>query len=310
MFKSGAKNQHYVWKHYLEAWAVKKLLACYRQRDRKLIATNPKNVASETYFYRLPELSDAEEAYLESLAAGAKNDLMREVHQNFVSMFKFTKFLRKLVAATAPNEEARAASERLLEQADLTLGELWHVKVEEKGEPLLAKLRQRDASFWENEDDAIDFCFFLATQYMRTARMREAVCSAVLPFGVDLGRVWQIESHLWAAEVGAALFRHREVTRATILVSDALPLITGDQPVINLKPQTDPRPKFYYPVSPDTALLLSMDMADPKVRTRAISAIEAEVLNHAIYRWSEDQIYGVDGSYLEGLAAMPKVEFV
>jgi hypothetical protein len=310
MFKSAPKNQHYVWKHYLEAWAVDERLSCYRQRDRKLIVTNPKNVASETYFYRLSELTDVELAYLDAVASRAKNDLMREVHQNFVAMFKLTTKLRQLVAVAAPNEAARAASKKLLDQADLSLGELWHVKVEEKGQPLLARLRQRDASFWHNESDVIDFCFFLGTQYMRTARMRQAVCRAMPPFDVDLARVWTIESLIWATEIGAALFRHHETTRATVLVNEtALSFIAGDQPVINLKPQADPQPKFYYPVTPDIALQLTMEAADDTAPTRAVTAMEAEHLNHAIYRWSEDQIYGLDGNYLKTLGIMPKVEF-
>jgi hypothetical protein len=47
-----AKNQHYVWQHYLNAWAAEGTFFCYRQKDKKLFPTQPKAVASQTYFYR------------------------------------------------------------------------------------------------------------------------------------------------------------------------------------------------------------------------------------------------------------------
>jgi hypothetical protein len=31
-------------------------------------------------------------------------------------------------------------------------------------------------------------------------------------------------------------------------------------------------------------------------------------LNHDMYRWSEDQLYGIDGAYLEAVASLPKTE--
>jgi hypothetical protein len=46
--ESNAKNQHYVWQHYLSAWATGGTFCCYRQKDKKLFPTQPKAVASQT----------------------------------------------------------------------------------------------------------------------------------------------------------------------------------------------------------------------------------------------------------------------
>ena len=45
------KNQHYVWAHYLNAWAESGSFCCYRQTDGKMLSTKPRAVASGTYFY-------------------------------------------------------------------------------------------------------------------------------------------------------------------------------------------------------------------------------------------------------------------
>jgi Protein of unknown function (DUF4238) len=302
------KNQHYVWQHYLEAWVVGGKIACYRQRDRKPLRTNPKNIASESYFYRVYDLNDHESAYLEAVIASRPNKWAQETHRNFLKLFQLTGKLRAFLAVHGKKDAPTlAASEALLDQAERSLGESYHVAVENKGAPLLALLRLRDASFWLNAEDASDFAYFIATQYMRTARMRNAVVSAIAVRGLDLSRVWSIESHFWATEIGAALFGSRDRYRAVILTNDtAVSFIAGDQPAVNMNAPEEPDMKLFYPVAPNTALMLTVDPAES---SRNVTQIEAEHLNHAIYRWSDDQIYGVDPAYLSDISGLDKSFF-
>ena len=51
------KRQHYVWRHYLDAWATNGTFCCYRQKDKKLFSPQPKDVASESYFYETQQLT-------------------------------------------------------------------------------------------------------------------------------------------------------------------------------------------------------------------------------------------------------------
>jgi hypothetical protein len=308
MFANVAKNQHYVWKHYLQAWAVDEQLTFYRQRDRDTITTNPKNVASSRYFYGVETFTDTELQYLEAVAQRARTELGRKVNGNFVKLFTMTTRLRRLIASMPPaDQEAREKTELLLQAAERGMGESWHVAIEHKGAPFLDRLRAGDASFWADEKEASDFCVYLGTQFTRTARMSKAIQAVELPIGLDLARLWPVESHLWATEIGAGFVNNRATTHATILTNEtAVPFITGDQPVINLQPQTATRSVFYYPITPKTALRLSTTQNDCAVTTEAVTQIEAERLNHDIFRWSEDQIYGVDGKYLAEIAALPK----
>ncbi|WP_323810756.1 DUF4238 domain-containing protein [Sphingobium baderi] len=310
MFDKVAKNQHYVWKHYLLAWAVGDQVTCRRQRDRSTITTNPKNIASSRYFYGLTEFTDLELQYLELVAKRSRTELGRKVNGNFVRLFTMTTKLRRLIAAHPhQDEEVRAKTEEMLRNAERGLGEAWHVGVEHKGTPYLDRLRTGDASFWTDADQSIDFCFFLGAQFTRTARMSKAVRMVELPPGLDLARLWPLESHLWGTEIAAGFMQNRLTTQATILTNEtAVPFITGDQPIINLRPQVDPKSVFYYPITPRTALRLTIAEPGCTVTTEAVSQFEAERLNHQIFEWSDDQLYGVDGDYLEAMTNLPKTE--
>lgn len=299
------KNQHYIWKHYLDAWAPSGKIACYRQRERKAFTPNTKNIASETYFYRVFDLTKPELAYLDGVIQ-SRPEHVRETLRGFVEMFQLVanKTRRFLEQHGKPDPVIRAQSQALLDQAERSLGEQYHVAVEQGAIPLLASLRQGDASFWLNESDASVFSYFIATQYLRTARMRNAVVGAVAAVGIDISRIWPIECHFWSTEIGATLFVNRHRYRAVILTNETDVLfITGDQPAINLHPASVPEFKLYYPVTPKTALLLTVD---PGELNRSISRLEAERLNHSIYSHSDDQIYGLDKAYLKAVGTLPK----
>lgn len=299
------KNQHYVWQHYLEAWTTRGTIACYRQRDRKSFNPGTANIASQTYFYRTFDLTEAESAYLEATIASRPNLAMRESHRGFVAMFQTVARLREMVPpGDGDDRETVLQARALLDQAEKSLGESYHTAVENTGRPLLERLRRGDAGFWHDQDGARDFSYFLAVQYLRTARMKNAVGAAAAAFGIDIERVWPIESHFWATEIGAALFAGRDRYRPVLLSNEtATPFITGDQPAINLNAAENPDMRIYYPVAPTLALVLTVDAAE---HDRAVTGLEAEHLNHAIYAWSDDQIYGLDAAYLSSMASLTK----
>ena len=62
-----SKNQHYVWQHYLNAWAAEGTFCCFRHKDRHLFTTQPKSVASETYFYEAHQLTEADRKFIEAI---------------------------------------------------------------------------------------------------------------------------------------------------------------------------------------------------------------------------------------------------
>ncbi|MBY5869201.1 DUF4238 domain-containing protein [Rhizobium leguminosarum] len=312
MIKKAPVNQHYVWRRYLEAWSKGKSKGksvwCYRQSDKALFRANPRNVGSSRYFYRVEEFSDAEIAYLRDQAERSMTDAGRVLNRELVDMFTMVSDLRRQVAEHSLDGDEAAEMEARFLEAERGMGERWHWRFEEDGLPFVERLRQQDASFLSSDGKTVfPFCFFLAAQYTRTKQMRKAVRAAMLPHGLDLERVWSVESHLWANQIGLAILRHLQRTHVDLLVNEGpVAFITGDQPVINLRDSTHPMPEFYYPVSPDTALILRVVSEGQSISARSVSQLEVENYNHTIFRWSDDQIYGQEGQYLSSLAGLPK----
>lgn len=281
---------------------------CYRQSDKMLFPANPRNVGSSRYFYRVEEFSEAEIAYLREQAERAMTAAGRVLNHELVDMFTMVSNLRRQVAEHNLGGDEAAEMEARFGEAERGMGERWHWRFEEDGLPFMERLRERDASFLSSDGKSVfPFCFFLAAQYTRTKQMQKAVRAAMLPHGLDLHRVWSVESHLWANQIGLAILRHLRRTNVELLVNESpVAFITGDQPVINLRELTRPMPEFYYPVSPDTALILRVVAEGQSISTRSVSRLEVENYNHMIFRWSDDQIYGQDGQYLSSLAGLPK----
>ncbi|MDA3889340.1 MAG: DUF4238 domain-containing protein [Allgaiera sp.] len=302
-------NQHYVWRYYLEAWAQGGRVTCRMQSALKTIHTNPKNLASQRYFYGVDSFTDPELVYLRDVAERTRG---KKVNLGFVDLFTRTTHLRRLLDGVAPDDVAkREEIDKVLRQVERGLGEIWHSAVERQGAPYLDRLRAGDASFWGVEADALPFCNFFATQYFRTARMRNAVQTVEFPQGLDIKRLWPVESHIWATEFGAILFASRDNIRATILTNASnTQFVTGDQPIINLKGPDDPNWSFYYPVSPNIALLLSHHEAPSAPKSLVVGQVEAERLNYTLYSRSDDQIYGIDAAYLEALVDLPKTGII
>ena len=65
------KNQHYVWQHYLRAWAHDGQVWCVRAPKKQAFRTNTSNIGSETYFYRVQELDEDDIAYLKAVISRA-----------------------------------------------------------------------------------------------------------------------------------------------------------------------------------------------------------------------------------------------
>jgi hypothetical protein len=90
-----AKNQHYVWQHYLSAWAAEGTFCCYRQNDRKLFLTRPKAIASQSYFYQTQQLTDADKEFLEDFISKASDERLRALNRDYVKLTQLS-FVRSL----------------------------------------------------------------------------------------------------------------------------------------------------------------------------------------------------------------------
>lgn len=303
------KNQHYVWRHYLNAWAAAGTFCCYRHKDKQFLATQPKSVASETYFYETHQLTAGDLEFLESIISRATDKQLQELNRDYVKLSQRSFQLSSRLKDAKLPEPARAALDRELRWAERNLGERYHAGIENKCQDILNWLRNENDDFYRVELRRNDFFYFLSLQYFRTPRMRQEFSGVgTWVAGHDPRRTSAILGHIYATNIGAAFVRQRKAYRIVFLKNETgVPFIAGDQPVLNLlDPKQSDDLELYYPLSPALAIVLTKDTVKFPSRTRRVTQLEVEACNYAIYSMSEDQIYSNDEAYLRSLVAIGK----
>lgn len=303
------KNQHHVWRHYLDSWAAEGTFCFYRQRDKQLISTQPKSVASETYFYRMPKLSEADRAFLKAYIDMSPVGHLRKMNHEFVELTQLPFTLRDRLRGADISPPTREAMEKQLEWAERNLGERFHTGIEGSGQGILDALLRQDDSFYQDDTTCGDFLYFLLNQYFRTTKIRAGMSDLESKFpGHDPARTAYALSQISAVNVSASFFGERKRYRIVFLDNNSgTPLITGDQPVINLLNYAESDDMdLYYPLSPTLAIMYTKDAIKYPDKVKTLSPLEVEAFNYAIYQKSLDQIYSNDFGYLKALSTLPK----
>lgn len=303
------KNQHYVWRYYLLAWARGNQVWCTRAPSTRAFSPNVANIGSETFFYQITELNEADLAYLEQLVGQATDPRLQDLNRGWLDAFQKSFALRRAFAGHAIPPNAAAELAEGLDEIEKTLAERYHGGLEQRALPILDRLRLGDAAFYDDLKDALTFIEFLAHQYFRTAKMRNAIGRLPIAGPHNPERTWPIESYIYATNVGASFVARRRDYRITFLENATpVPFVAGDQPVINLKRETDDELSFYYPLSPTLAMVYHADPERFPTQRMTVSGFEVEHYNAKLYSRSDSQMYGSDRAYLEGLVSLPKDE--
>jgi hypothetical protein len=301
------KKQHYVWEYYLKAWTLRGKLYCYRQSERKLFKTGTSSIANETFFYKLERLSDSELKYVKLLIDRTNPPELRRLHIDIVKIFQFMFALEDQLSSLKLNESKTGKIKKILEENNKTLAENFHSLMEGQIIQSYNGLRNMECDFFLDSEKATLFINFLMHQFFRTPLLRDIYTAvAKSPPNIDLSKVWVIESHIYATNVGAAIFIEKDAYQFLFLENDTqIPFITADQPIINLNTQYDKDLRLYYPLSPRLALIFWKGFP-PLRAVRLASTIEIEQYNQEMYNRSTDQIYSNNYEYLMKVSKSPK----
>ena len=136
-------------------------------------------------------------------------------------------------------------------------------QIEQHALPLLKELRQRRSGFLNTDMTAMGFFHFIAHQYFRTKRIREAIGKELsqIETNYDFARLTNIVCHIGAVNVGGSLYVDRNEFEIIFLDdTDEAGFITGDQPLVNLMGARDGRETtelaLYYPLGPDLSCIV------------------------------------------------------
>ena len=292
------RNQHYVWRHYLEAWQqANGLVNCLR--DGRLFATNPRNVMAERDFYKLLPVTRKDTIFFFNWLQ-LQNQHLKNVNRSlFISLARLANASELIQRQGTASSAEKSYAQSVVIEAEERL----HGEIERGALPILGELRQQRIKFLKNDDTAIKFFNFIAHQYYRTKSIREDI-GRVLSHeiqGYDLGRLRNLFCHCFATNLGASLFLDRNKLEVLFLHSiDDPRFITGEQPVINLMSTGDDSSPnelvMFYPLAPDLAMLLS-----PKKYGLKSTEVSSKIVNelNEFIAWKSSQfLVAASGEYL------------
>ena len=319
--------QHYVWRHYLEAWENDDgLVICSRNRGIPF-ATNPRNLMAEHNFYEVPHITKSDADLLKGFAGLAGTEELRQMHYNLIGAFEYVSNAHELIQSSDmfTSEEQTAARNVIIELEDKL-----HGQIERNAHPLLAKLREKRAEFIHVEEKASNFFRFLAHQYFRTKHMRTAIKEDLTRCGPnqDLAKRANLVCHIAAENVAASLFVDRnEFDLVFLNDADGVEFITGDQPIVNLMgtggSQETTELVLYYPLKPDLSCLVvpkeyklcSLQISGELVKALNdviawesrdfLAATSKEILEHVISRQSSTRPLG--GAILDSIVEVTRL---
>lgn len=289
------KKQHYVWRHYLSPWAKNDQVFCLSAG--KVFLTNLMNVANENYFYKLKELSAKDIDLIKKLLIERTPKLLQDLNTNWIRIFSIMYDFKSLYEKSGRSDPE---FERELQKQIVNLEEDLHTRIEQSAIPLLEMIYQEDSSFYDDDDRKAIFNYFIAVQYFRTNKIKKNITGQALGLPqIDLSRIWNVASHIFATNLGMSLYREKELFKGILIRNHtAVPFITGDQPVINTYAKYDEKTiltheqlELYYPVRPDLALLITRRPDHYQNRILDIGLEEVSSFNRQIKDASDTQIY-------------------
>ena len=298
------KKQHYVWRKYLRKWSEKDSIHCLM--GERVFKTGLMNIGQERYFYKLKELTSSEIEFLKIFINQSDRPLLRELNHGWIDFFNQVHELRKKL------DDHQISSPDIDKYFDVLIcnfEEDYHCSIESEGSKFLECLYRNDLSFYSDDEKLISFLNYICVQYFRTQRMASNFSRNLNGFnGFNLEAMWSVLRHVSATNVGLSLYEERSQFFLVILENDTTtPFITGDQPVINthaigLQDEEVPEElEFYYPLTPQSALLLTKN---ERYKGRSIQKISPEdvlFFNKGMYDQSERQIYASCPKLLEAL---------
>lgn len=250
------KKQHYVWRYYLNPWKKnfkEKKIWTYIFEANKVDYVSLMDVAQESYFYKMYELSP-----VEILACW-----------NFAK--QFPPFMWSIAESLLKGYEA--ISNNMMSESDkrdfsLYILDNMQTNIEKMGRPLLSCHSLEDLRNIPNKYQAV---YYLCTQYSRTKKMRENGINGYLQLNKPLlselyRKAFPYISILMATKLGHSIAVANPNTRYIFVKNESsIPFITCDQPAINLKiDEVDDNGdvqdfELFYPTSPSTAIMIVFD---------------------------------------------------
>lgn len=296
------KRHHYVWRNYLRAWATDEQIWCLR--DGNIFQTNLMNIGQIKGFYDLKDLGESEIAFIRAIAIDHSPPHLQKLNEGWVKLFNNVFEIKKWCAR---NGIEGPEIDKLIKEAEANSGENLHTEIESRAIASIERLLKEDMTFLADENEFMEFVYFLCTQYFRTAQIKDSVCNeAPDKFQHITDNTWNVLAHIFATNVAWTIYANRAKVRIVMLKNHTSePFMSGDQPVINThaigleKKREVSELEFYYPISPTTALLITESENHPSMANISVNEEEVRRFNHGMIDLPHSQLYATSRRQLE-----------
>lgn len=314
--KQITKKQHYIWRNYLAPWTNNNTnegkIVCLR--ENKIFTTSLMNVAHENYFYGVKELSLLEKELIRKMFIDSKQGVQRQINEMWLKLYCSPFDTIDEIAPIKYSIFGCINREEIMNNDDfkswnIELIEKLHEQIESSAIQYLLLLQKNNLDFWKEELAREKFSFYIANQYFRTKKMRDG-----LIYAFEMGKkkidmfkeirpenMWIPPSLIFSTSVGMHIFQDFS---AILLQAPAdCFFIVGDQPVVNTYStfdiQTVPEDvEFYYPITPQSALLLTKERKEMNGRILSIAPDEVNNYNILEQKASTELLFAKDPSQL------------
>lgn len=303
------RRHHYVWREYLRAWAEDEKIFCLRENN--IINPNLVGIGQQRDFYKLKELNQNDVEFIRSLAINTAPDHLKKGHEKLLNNFTVIFKLKYRLSHVPTNLHDEVM--KLYETTIHNLEEDLHSEIEGSAIKYIQLLLGEDTSFFRTDQGFLDFIYYICVQYMRTKKIRESI---ILSFkekttNVPMEKCWNLLSHMFATNMGWNIYKDRNNYKMVLIKNtSSKEFITGDQPVVNIFTSNIPkdtqpdRLAFYYPISPNLAILIIENKYFRGTNHLNYSEEEVDSHNRVIFNKSHEQIYSKSAISLEDFKEM------
>ena len=248
------KRSHFVKQEYLMKWSGnnKNILVSINSCDFK--KDTPRNICNEKYMYKLEEFTKEEMAFLKHIYS-LTPEPVKTVNDSFLNEWQLCCSLAK----QAENSKNSELFKKMLVQTGENLQSSYESAY---SKTIQDDLRNCKEDFLNDYNEKLNFAIFLFSQYLRTQKMKKRIIKNYESFSEEIKQSFKAKpDKLWKAMItiltNAASYTMliKENVHIKFIKNSSKSFLTSDQPIINIGKVNNNEDQFYFPISPEIAII-------------------------------------------------------
>lgn len=247
------KKSHFVKQEYLKNWSHDNNSVLVSMNGSPYKSESTASICYERYMYRMELLSDNEVMQLKYFYANSP-DIVKKINDEFIDDWQLCCKLIKALESEKNKEFLKKMLIQTGEDLQTNLESAYTKKIKNC-------ILNCDESFLFDDDEKLNFCLFLFSQYLRTQKKKQAIMfnyneadeERKKRFPLNPVRMWKVLIFIMTNMASYTMLLKPNLHIEFIKSTEKL-LITGDQPIVNIIGD-DSVERFYFPISPTVGLI-------------------------------------------------------